>query len=239
MSNPTRNQRLSQRNRLLGQGEGSRLLQAKIRLFENLLCAVALVAVFAINAPARAAECLEDSPTVQAGKDPYAPIHVRDLTPEEYNRILTLFKSLQGQWKGTAREFFCLDLNDPTAKKSEDFTVKADVTVDYFGNFLLEMTLYSQKQNATHSELMRFYLDQKRLRINTNSNAGDVELLGLSEQSIALLYRLLLQNDNGKGSTRKEFFVELTASDQTFAIRQRIYSQGRLSYEKDWRFIRP
>ena len=133
--------------------------------------------------------------------------------------MLVLFKSLQGEWKCTAREFFCPDLNDPSARKSEDFTIKANVTVDYFGNFLLEMELYSQKQNATHSEVMRFYLDQKRLRINTSSSAGDVELIGVGEHKIALLYRLLLQNDNGRGTTRKEFFVELTAGDRTSAIR--------------------
>jgi hypothetical protein len=214
-------------------------LQAIIRTWGGWLSAAALVVVCAIGAPAFAAECLEDSPTVQAGKDPYAPIHVRDLTAEEHNRILALFKSLQGQWKGTAREFFCPDLNDPSVKKSGDFTVRANVTVDYFGNFLLEMQLYSQKQNATHSEVMRFYLDQKRLRINTSSSAGDVELIGVGEHKIALLYRLLLQNDNGKGTTRKEFFVELTAGDRTFAIQQRIYSQGRLSSQKDWQFMRP
>lgn len=239
MSNPTRNQRLSQRDRRKKEAEGSRLLQAMTRSWGGWLCAAALMVVSAVAAPAFAVECLEDSPTVQAGKDPYAPIHVRDLTAQEYNRILALFKSLQGQWKGTAKELFCPDLNDPSARKSEDFTVRANVTVDYFGNFLLNMELYSQKQNATHSELMRFYLDQKRLRINTNSNAGDVELIDVGEHNIALLYRLLLQNDNGRGTTRKEFFVELTAGDRTFAVRQRIYSQGRLSDQKDWQLKRP
>ena len=191
-----------------------------------------------IGAPAYGAQCLDDSPTVRAGKDPYAAIDARDLTQTEYHRIKSLFESLAGEWQGTATEFFCMDIKDPADKKTEQYTLKARVQVDYFGNFLLNVELYSPREHVTHPELMRFYLDEKRLRINTRSDAGDVQLLAVEDQKIQFLYRLLLPGDDGKGTIHKEFFVLLSTGDNAFSIRQRIYSQGRLSSEQEWNFTR-
>lgn len=190
------------------------------------------------SAPAYGTECLDESPTIRAREDPYGAIKTRDLTPVEYGWIKSLFKSLEGEWQGTASDFFCTDFKDPTKKTTGQYTLKARVQVDYFGNFLLDMDLYSQRRHVSRPELMRFYLDEKRLRINTDSNAGDVQLITVQERKIQLLYRLLLPGNDGRGSIHKEFFVLLSAGDNTFSIRQRIYSQGRLSSQQVWDFSR-
>ena len=209
-----------------------------LRNYIWVACIWGLIMLPGFSSSAYGAECLEESPTIRAGEDPYGAIDARDLTPAEYGRIDSLFKSLEGEWQGTASDFFCTDFKDPTKKTTEQYTLKARVRVDHFGNFLLNMDLYSPQRHVTRAELMRFYLDAKRLRINTDSNAGDVQLITVEDRKLQLLYRLLLPGGEGKGSIHKEFFVLLSAGDNTFSIRQRIYSQGRLSSQQVWNFSR-
>ena len=184
-------------------------------------------------------ECLDPSPTVAAGKDPYGAITVRELTGDEHKTIKALFKSLDGQWQGSASALQCRDLKDPQRNKRYLYTVKAEVEVDYFGNFFLQKTLYSRERQTTHQEILRLYLADSHLRINSASTSGNVELIDVEKNRISFLYRLLLQSAAAGGSIRKEIFVVLTAGEQSFEIEQRTYSQGRLSDEQTWRFSRP
>ena len=184
------------------------------------------------------AGCLDPSPTVVGGDDPYAAIASRDLTPAERDTIKALFTSLDGEWRGSAHDLYCRGLKDPDDNRRYADTVKADVAVDHTGNFYLRMSLYSPQKRSTRQEILRFYLIGKRLRVNSPSTAGDVELIDVQTNRLAFLYRLLLQSDTSKGSIRKEIFIALETGDNTFSVEQQIYSQGRLSAEKIWRLSR-
>ena len=109
---------------------------------------------------------------------------------------------------------------------------------DYYGNFFLRMTLYSPEKRTTHQKILRLYLSADRLRVNTSSSAGDVELIHVGKNRIAFLYRLLLQSNTSQGSIRKEIFIALETRDGMFSLEQQIYSQGRLSVEEIRRFTR-
>jgi hypothetical protein len=191
------------------------------------------------GAVARGSECLQESPTVKAGQNPYDPIHVRELTATEYKMIRTLFQSLDKEWQGTAHKLFCRSASNPADREISDYTLRANVTVDYFGNLALEMELHSPQQHTSQQESMSFYLSEQWLRFNSDAGAGDVELIEVGTRHIAFLYRQLLPAGGGKGSVRKESFVSLTAGGGTFSINRQIYSQGRLSSESRWEFTRP
>ncbi len=190
--------------------------------------------LFCLGGNVYGAECLDASPTIQAGKDPYTPVSVRDLTPTEQEAVKGLLTSLEGEWQGNAGDIYCRSIKDPKDQEVNRYTAKAKVEVDYYGNFFIRVNLYSQQKRTSHQEVLRLYLTQKKLRVNSSSGYGDVELITASSTTIEFLYRLLLAIDKGKGSNRKEFFVALDWNGRNLTIRQQIYSQGRLSYEQHW-----
>ena len=83
-------------------------------------CFFLVLAFFAGMPCAGSADCLDPSPTVVAGKDPYAAIAVRGLTPLEHDTIKTLFKFLDGEWLGSASTLECRGLKDPDDNRAAD-----------------------------------------------------------------------------------------------------------------------
>jgi hypothetical protein len=183
-------------------------------------------------------DCLDPSPTIAAGRDPYAAIVPRDLSPAEHATLKALLLKLDGEWQGTATSRDCRSLNDPGAYRQYVYTAQAEAETDRYGNLYLRKTLYSSERRTTYQENFRLYLTDQRLRINASSAAGDIEWIELGQSRIAFLYRLLLQSKTGPGSTRKEVFITLEAGELAFTLEQRIYSQGRLSTYSMQRFTR-
>jgi len=199
-----------------------------------LLILVLFVAAAAIGF----ADCLDPSPTITAGRDPYAAIVPRDLSPAEHATLKALLLQLDGEWQGTATSRDCRSFKDPEAYRQYAYNAQAEAETDRYGNFYLRKTLYSPERRTTHQENLRLYLTDQRLRINSSSSAGDIEWIELGQSRIAFLYRLLLQSKTGRGSTRKEVFITLEAGELAFTLEQRIYSQGRLSTRSMQRFTR-
>lgn len=184
------------------------------------------------------ADCLDPSPTLVAGQNPYGPIEVRDLTPKEYEDIKALLKSLAGDWQGTAEEYECKHHKDPNKMKIHNFTVKARVKVDYYGNFVLWADFYSARIKSSHKEVFRLYLNEKWLRSNSASGFGNVELMQVSPDTIEFFFRRVLPTGADRSSTRKEYFLFLNARDNAFTLKRRVYTQGRLSSKRMWHFSR-
>ncbi len=184
------------------------------------------------------ADCLDPSPTQNAGKDPYGPIDVRDLTKKEYEGIRLLLKSLAGEWQGLAKEYHCKHMNDPQKMEINNDTIQAKVEVDYYGNFVLWADLHSARKKSSHKETFRLYLKKKRLRANRASRFGDVELIKVSPDTVEFLYRRVLQMGPANSSTRREYFISLNVTGESFSIKRRIYTQGRLSSKRVWQFNR-
>jgi len=182
-------------------------------------------------------ECLEKSPAFFSGGEPFGPIVDRDLTKSEHDDIKALLVALDGEWRGTARERYC-SFSDAADQSVEDYSVKADVKVDRYGNFFMKMEFYSSKERTTHQKILRFYLNDQRFRIDDDSSAGDVEFINLTKHKIEFLYRVRVRRPTLKGGLHKEFYVYLDGRKDAFSIRSQTYTQGRLSDDHEWHFIR-
>jgi hypothetical protein len=185
-----------------------------------------------------AQECLSPSPTTLSGKKSYEPIEDRDLTPDEFKTLEALFKSLDGEWQGTADTFFCRSISDPNDVLPEHFTVKAKVSVDSYGNLLLTAEFYDPADRSNHQQTLRLYLNNNRLRIDHDTGAGDVELITVNDHTIAFLYRRVNPTGNRGGSSRSEYFFTLLSGERSLTIDQQIYVQAKLSSGYSWQLRR-
>ncbi len=186
---------------------------------------------------ASSAECLEKSPASINGGDPFGAITARDLTQAEHEDIKALLKSLKGSWRGTAHERNC-NLRDSSDQTVDDFTIKAKVDVDRYGNSLMEMEFYSIRDKVSQQKVQRFYLSDERFRINDDSGVGDVELTKITRNRIDFFYMLRVQNPITSAGVHKTFYIQLDTSKDAFSILCRTYTQGILSNDHEWHFIR-
>ncbi len=185
-----------------------------------------------------AQECLSPSPTTLSGKKSYDPIEIRELTADEHRQTVTLFKSLAGDWRGTADTFFCRSISDPRDVDRGHLEVRADVEVDYYGNLVMTADFYDPVNRTRHQETLRLYVTNNRLRIDHDTGAGDVELIELGDQVVAFLYRRVIPTGGASGSSRSETFFTLRAGRQSLTIEQQVYVQAKLSAGHTWRLNR-
>lgn len=190
-----------------------------------LLCLLWLAAA----APARSQECLSLSPSIQAGKDPFAAIDPRDLTPAEHEGLVRLFKSLAGDWQGRAETFFCRSTVDPSDRQVETLVAGAKAEVDYYGNLVLSGDLYNEAQRTRENRDLHLFLNNHRLRLDHDTGAGDVEILSITERGFSCFYRRVAATGATGGSARREYFFSLQVEGNRLSIEQTIYVQGKLS----------
>jgi hypothetical protein len=205
--------------------------------FKRSLLLTAII-VWTIAAHGAAAnDCLSPSPTTLKGGDPYGSLNPRELTPSEHQKLIRLFKSLNGDWQGTANTFFCRSSSDPSDVVLGHETIEATVNIDRNGNLYMRAEFYSERRRTKSRKKMWLFLNNQLLRYNNDSGEGDVELTTVLENQVAFLYRRILQSVYG-GSTRQEFFISLMAIQNGFRIEERLYVQGRLSSGHTWQFNR-
>lgn len=190
---------------------------------------VALLVGLTMAPCAWADACLSPSPSIRAGKDPYGAIAPRELTPAEQEGLARLFKSLAGDWQGTVDTFFCSSTVDPADEEREHKTARAKVEVDHYGNLALWADLFSPEKRSASYETLRLYLNNRRLRIDHDTAAGDVELQTVTHQTLAFFYRRVAPSGAFGGSARREYFFTLQAEGNRFSFEQKIYVQGKLS----------
>ncbi|RJQ65202.1 MAG: hypothetical protein C4519_28750 [Desulfobacteraceae bacterium] len=183
------------------------------------------------------AQCLSLSPTLRGAKNAYAPITVRELTPGEQEGLGRLFRSLAGTWQGRADSFFCRSAEDPADVENDQEIMHAKVSVDYYGNWYMSADFYSAGKKAGRQEMLTLYQNNRKLRIDHDTGVGDVELIEVSDTTIAFLYRRFLSIGRS-GSSRREHFFTLKAAGGSFTIEQLLYIQGKLSSGQTWRFER-
>lgn len=198
----------------------------------------ALVGSLALVSISSAQQCLSPSPTTLAGGRSYDPIKDRELTREELGTLQILLKSLNGEWRGVSDTFFCMSISDPDDVERGQLTIKAKVRVDRYGNLLMDAELYNPENRSGHQQTLRLYLNNKRLRIDHDTGAGDVELIEVSDQKIAFLYRRVNPTGKSTGSSRSEIFFTLSTSERSLTIEQQIYVQAKLSSGYAWRLKR-
>lgn len=192
---------------------------------------------FGMASAGGAAQCLDPSPTLSSGKKFTDPISERELTATEHQQVSAVLESMEGRWQGDATEVTC-NLADIEDRDIDAFTVKAKARMDRSGDFLLDAEFYSAKEHTRHQKTLRFYLNEKVIRIHHDNGTGDAELIEVSEKHFKLRYLIRVQNRGNAGGIFLEFFYRIATTDSGFSIHQEIYTQGRLSGQSDWEFRR-
>jgi len=198
-------------------------------LFQRSIAGLVCLAWLAAASPGYAQECLSLSPSIQAGKDPFAAITPRDLTPAEFDGLVRLFKSLAGNWQGRADTFFCRSTVDPADRILEKLTAAAKVEVDYYGNLAMDGELFNETDRTRADKDLYLYLNNRRVRIDHDTGAGDVELQSITESGLSFFYRRVVATGSTGGSARREYFFSLQVEGNRMRIEQTIYVQGKLS----------
>lgn len=183
----------------------------------------------ATAAPAWAQECLSLSPSIQAGKDPFAAIDVRELTAAEHEGLVRLFKSLAGDWQGQAETFFCRSTVDPADRIVEKLTAGAKVEVDHYGNLVLDGELFNAAERTRADKDLHLFLNERRVRIDHDTGAGDVEIQTIADRGLSFFYRRVVPAGRTGGSARREYFFSLQVDGKRLNIEQTLYVQGKLS----------
>jgi hypothetical protein len=197
------------------------------------LAVFCLIILVLSSSAAFGAECLSLSPTLQAGKNPYVQIIVRDLTLEEHKSLERMFRSMAGKWSGGAETFFCTSAENAADIDKDLETGNVLIALDYEGTLSMSAAFYSARKKARRQELLNLYPNNRRLRFNHDTGAGDVELIGITDTTISFLYRRVLTV--GRGSSRREHFFALSFGGDTITIDQKLYIQGKLSSVEIWR----
>lgn len=189
-----------------------------------LVCLLWLAAA----SPGWGQECLSLSPSIQAGREPFAAIEPRDLTPAEHEGLVRLFKSLAGNWQGRADTFFCRSTEDPADRILEKLAAGFKVQVDYYGNLSMDGELFNEAERTRSDKDLYLFLNNRRVRIDHDTGAGDVEIQSISERGLSFFYRRVAATGR-TGSARREYFFSLQVEGNRLQIDQTIYVQGKLS----------
>ncbi len=182
--------------------------------------------------------CLDTLPSAKAGRDPYGPLAVRDLSRSELEQTRALLQSLRGDWIGKGDALRCKSLKDPLDHEQAKYTLRARVNTDHFGNLVVTADLYDIDQKITHQEIFRLYLKDRRLRYENDGGAGDVELKLLTANRIHFLWRVVIPAGETPGTTRKAYDIELSGDGEAFSIVRIIYTQAKFSSRGSWHFKR-
>jgi len=166
-------------------------------------------------------DCYALSPSQANGKSPFDWITVRNLTESEQRLLIEQFQSLSGIWEGEAIDEECKGGEESPVKKRNSYSIRGKVKVDRYGNLKLNAVLFSKAENTKHYEMFSIYLVDKKLRVDDDSGAGDVELINVTKNQIRFLKRYI------SDSLKREHFISINISEKSFAIEKLIYVQGR------------
>lgn len=182
--------------------------------------------------------CGSASPTIQQGRSPFAEMQVRDLTAAEEKALEGLLKSLAGLWKGDGEDTDCRGSDDTAVEEKEALTLDAEAEYDSDGSLRIETDVRSPSQHTRHSEILTLYLADKKLRVDNDSGAGDVELVEAGSSRIRYVKRGIILRSGGGASLRQELFVVLNAGRSDFSIETLVFIQGKFAGSKVRRYRR-
>lgn len=185
--------------------------------------------------PLYAADCLDPSPNLLAGKGLFTPSVFRDLTPSEHRMVRQMLQSLDGNWTGQGFNIQCPSTDGVVGKKEYKYKIRGKVRTDYDGNLSLEMELEDRQNRSTHQEEFRLYLKDMRLRM-TDDTIGDVEIVTLSPNQITFIRRVSLYGLSIRKKKRREYVFSLLIDADGFSLHRDSYVGGKMNSKRRWRF---
>ncbi len=185
------------------------------------------------NTPLKRHECFGPSPSSTPSGVSYLDVNTRELDTDQIRNLKQIFDEIRGRWKGVAEGFSCLGTVQNLQKKPENFSVRAEATVDSSSTLYLLADLDSQDTGVRRNERYEFYLKDSLLRLDSESAAGDIELLHLTESGFTVLQKRW----HGIGRRRNNFVETLIAvnrAEDSLTIERVNYANGMLGGVSIW-----
>lgn len=189
----------------------------------------------AINAYAQ--DCFAPSPMIQDNDSMSPEIRSREISKSEYQKLASFFKYLDRDWAGIGKEVLCKGRKEEPYKEINDYTISAETTMNYQGQFTLKFKLYDSEKRTTSYKNYDLFLTEKSLRADSDSGAGDIELIEISENIVR--YRQRSMHGGIHGVPRlEEVFTTIQRTPNGFKLIKSFYHQGLLSGENRWQLVK-
>ena len=122
----------------------------------------------------------------------------------------------------------------PKAANRDNYTVNADIGVNYYGDIKMVVNLHSAAQKTSFQELLSLFIRDAKLRLNNDSALGDVELIEIASDRIRFRKYILKTMKEG-ASLRQEFFYTLAVEAKgRLRVETTVYFQARLYSRTIW-----
>lgn len=177
---------------------------------------------------AYAANCGDDSPSLNKGIDPRVSIEPRELKAEEKEIILNMFQKLEGEWRGDATVIECIGTSGSDSEKRKiEYLVKISVDLKKRGSIELDFELYSSKNRFNREFLDRLFIDNNYLKHEGKVSGYKASLLYVKNNFLTYLRRTRMR---GKGNIPIEYVrtIAIYAKD-SIVIEDVWYTNGKLT----------
>lgn len=186
-------------------------------------------------------KCFGPSYSIQQGRDVRHEIVPRYLMPGEFEELLELLESLEGDWYGAAWERTCNEFKGEVYQEINNFTIKSEGRMHSRGQFILKSNLYSRQSDSTRLEALPLYLDSKKLTTQDGILTSDVELISVSTDHLVYVQKgaPALPTIRDQMTLRKdresEFvtFIKKTGKG-SFSFERLFYINGKLKTINTW-----
>lgn len=196
------------------------------RLRLTFLSALGVLLLLAHPFPATADTCLSPSPFQQ---------RTTELTQDQRQGLVQLFRALAGDWQGNSDTFFCASAGNPADVETGHETVRARIEVDRQDNLYLTADFYAPSERTSFTKTVSFNLGSDHLSVGTRNAA----LTEISQDRAAFFYREHRAATPTSPTRIRDFFYTLELSEKHLRLTEKIYVQGKLSSGCTWRFSRP
>lgn len=148
---------------------------------------------FVFSPAVYSASCSDQSPSVKRGLGPRGVIEPEKLTKDEIKKILGIFESIKGDWKGDGHQADCVkgDGKD-LVKRTEKISVELSVRSDSKNEIDFEFDLYLPEKKVRRNITDGFFIDENYLMFKDGPFEFKVTVLYLKGNYITLLRKTRL-----------------------------------------------
>ncbi|WP_163832058.1 hypothetical protein [Spartinivicinus ruber] len=186
-------------------------------------CHALITALLIWLPPGFALDCFTPSPSSQQGKKTFTPVTASKLSKFYQKKISLLFENLEGNWRGTAKEIECFGTENSPKKEQSNYIVDFRVREFSQGDIEINSTLDEQTKGESIQEYFKLYSSKDYLRIETNNNAGNVEINKLSSNTVEFVQKIRIHG------LRKETFRRFAIHGSHLTVDYEFYTQDVLA----------
>lgn len=191
--------------------------------------------------PSYSLECFSQPPSVEEGRNMYAPVKTRKLTEDEEQAVISLFKGLEGKWKGDGYLMTCTGSVDNPDIETEHLSIELKCKVNREGRLLMTGIIESFQKHTKHQKILRLYLKNNILSTSGFNPESDVEIMTASRNELTYVKKIIrTTNIQKKKYDETELYPGITfykkkeeeKESQTESIKARIVFETITSLKK-------